>query len=95
MNKSKEQLERDLVRAERAIQFMQREQQNILSGLHQEIAQLTQKCSDLQFTLAMQAEASKNEEQLRETITKLQDEVRQCIQILNQFFFAPSWNLYI
>jgi len=63
------------VRAERAIQFMQREHQNILSGLHQEIAQLTQKCSDLQFTLAMQAEASKNEEQLRETITKLQDEL--------------------
>lgn len=78
MNKSKEQLERDLVRAERSIEFMQKEQQKILSGLHQELTQLTQKCSDLQFTLAMQAEASKNEEQLKETIARLQDEV--CIK---------------
>merc|ERR1711970_827367 len=54
---------------------MQREHQNILSGLHQEIAQLTQKCSDLQFTLAMQAEATKHEELLKETIKKLQDEL--------------------
>lgn len=75
MSKTKEQLERDLVRAERSIQFMQKEQQKILSGLHQEIAQLTQKCSDLQFSLAMQAEATKNENQMKETITKLQDQL--------------------
>eukprot|EP00092_Neocalanus_flemingeri_P007068 GFUD01007636.1.p1 GENE.GFUD01007636.1~~GFUD01007636.1.p1 ORF type:complete len:355 (-),score=102.24 GFUD01007636.1:296-1360(-) len=82
MDKTKEQLERDLVRAERSIQFMQKEQQIILSGLHQELATLTQKCSDLQFSLAMQAESAKNEEQLKETITKLQDELES--QYLSQ-----------
>ena len=34
---------------------------------------------DLQFTLAMQAEAAKNEEQLKETIKKLKDEVKKKI----------------
>jgi len=85
MSKSREQLERDIVRAERSIEFIQKEQQKILSGLHKEIGQLTQKCSDLQFTLAMQAEAAKNEEQLKETIKKLQDEVEKKIFFKSNF----------
>ena len=91
MSKSEQQLQREVVRLERAIEFMQREHQKILSGLHQEIAQLTQKCSgfisihaslsskeiisDLQFTLAMQGEAAKNAEQMKQTVAQLQEEV--------------------
>lgn len=53
---------------------MQREHQATLSGLHNEIAQLTQKCSDMQFLLAMQTETSNLAEQQKETIKRLQSD---------------------
>lgn len=46
--------ERSLARALGSLQFLEREHQAILTGLHLQIATLTQRCSDLQFSLAMQ-----------------------------------------
>ena len=45
MDRSRQQLERDLVRTEKSLLFMRKEHQKTLSGLHEEIGQLTQKCS--------------------------------------------------
>ena len=53
MERNAEQLSRDLIRAEKSLLFMQKEHQNTLSGLHEEIAHLTQKCSGLQISLSL------------------------------------------
>ena len=45
MERNYQQLSRDLTRAEKSLLFMQKEHQSTLSGLHEEIAHLTQKCS--------------------------------------------------
>ena len=45
MDQSPDQLQREVLRLENAMQFMQKEHVKILDGLHQEIAALTQKCS--------------------------------------------------
>ena len=47
MERNYQQLSRDLTRAEKSLLFMQKEHQSTLSGLHEEIAHLTQKCSGL------------------------------------------------
>ena len=45
MEEKESQLQRELVRAEKSLIFMQKEHAKILDGLHQEIQSLTQKCS--------------------------------------------------
>ena len=45
MEEKESQLQRELVRAEKSLIFMQKEHAKILNGLHQEIQSLTQKCS--------------------------------------------------
>ena len=45
MEKSSVQLQRELARTEKNLEFIQNEHSKILAGLHNEIASLTQKCS--------------------------------------------------
>ena len=45
MEKSSVQLQRELARTEKNLEFIQNEHSKILAGLHNEIACLTQKCS--------------------------------------------------
>ena len=45
MEKSSLQLQRELARTEKNLEFIQNEHSKILAGLHNEIACLTQKCS--------------------------------------------------
>ena len=45
MEKSSLQLQRELARTEKNLEFIQNEHSKILAGLHSEIACLTQKCS--------------------------------------------------
>ena len=45
MEKSSLQLQRELARTEKNLEFIQNEHSKILAGLHNEIASLTQKCS--------------------------------------------------
>jgi len=70
--KSAAKLERERDRALASIAFMEREQDRVLRGLHQEIAALTQRCSDLQFQLTMQERAAKVEEELRAHLTEIE-----------------------
>lgn len=70
--KSAAKLERERDRALASIAFMEREQDRVLHGLHQEIAALTQRCSDLQFQLTMQERAAKVEEELRARLTEIE-----------------------
>merc|ERR1719266_815524 len=70
--KSAAKLERERDRALASIAFMEREQDRVLHGLHQEIAALTQRCSDLQFQLTMQERAAKVEEELRARLTEVE-----------------------
>jgi len=79
MDRSRQQLERDLVRTETSLQFMQKEHQKTLSGLHEEIAQLTKKYSDMQFLMAMQADTSNLAEQQKDIIKRLQSDC-DCLQ---------------
>ena len=53
MEMSIQHLERELVSREKSMQFMQQEHSKILDALHQEIANLTKKCSgkNLKFRL--------------------------------------------
>ena len=93
MDRSRQQLERDLIRTETSLQFMQKEHQKTLSGLHEEIAQLTKKYSgmhefsfqmyrfylDMQFLMAMQADTSNLAEQQKDIIKRLQSDC-DCLQ---------------
>merc|ERR1719266_174970 len=63
--KSAAKIERERDQALASLAFVEREQERVLHGLHQEIAALTQRCSDLQFQLTMQERAAKVEDELR------------------------------
>jgi len=62
---------------EKTVHFIQQQHAQTLEGLHREISNLTQKCSDLQFNLTMQSEAHNTAELQRETIRNLQEKYEQ------------------
>ena len=90
MESSESHLKRELTKAEKSLEFMQKEHAVILKGLHQEILVLNQRCSgnilksktpetlksflDLQFSLAMQTETQNITEVQKGTIRRLQQE---------------------
>ncbi|XP_059090275.1 ras guanine nucleotide exchange factor P-like [Tigriopus californicus] len=63
--------------AESAINFLQSEHKSVLSGLHEEIQRLQQKCSDLQFALSSAASAEQSEAEWRLQVQRFQSLLEQ------------------
>lgn len=63
--------------AESAIHFLQSEHKSVLSGLHEEIQRLQQKCSDLQFALSSAASAEQSEAEWRSQVQHFQSLLEQ------------------
>ena len=60
MEEKESQLQRELVRAEKSLIFMQKEHAKILDGLHLEIQSLTQKCSGIVLRLFQSMDSNLN-----------------------------------
>ena len=60
MEEKESHLQRELVRAEKSLIFMQKEHAKILDGLHQEIQSLTQKCSGKVLRLSQLMDSNSN-----------------------------------